>query len=102
MRSRATRDLTRPLTRSVGSSILLWTASFSYEIGFIQACREFVNRNAACSTSSSKSPELLAKFADGLLKKSNKSGEDFDLETSLNQTVRVGSICPCVIRALKR
>jgi cullin 1 len=46
-----------------------------------------VNRNKACGTSSSKSPELLAKFVDGLLKKSNKAGEEADLEAALNQTV---------------
>lgn len=52
-----------------------------------QACREFVNRNKACATAS-KSPELLAKYADGLLKKSNKASEDADLEQSLTDTVR--------------
>lgn len=54
---------------------------------FPQACREFVNRNKACPTAN-KSPELLAKYADGLLKKSNKASEDADLEQSLTDTVR--------------
>lgn len=52
-----------------------------------QACREFVNRNAAC-TAANKSPELLAKYADGLLKKSNKASEEADLEQALADTVR--------------
>lgn len=51
-----------------------------------QACREFVNRNAACA-SPNKSPELLAKYADSLLRKSNKANEEEDLEQSLVDTV---------------
>jgi cullin 1 len=54
-----------------------------------QACREFVNRNKACGISSNRSPELLARYADGLLRKSNKTGEDADLEQSLADTVSV-------------
>ena len=53
-----------------------------------QACREFVNRNAATGTSTTKSPELLAKHADALLRKSNKLSEEGDLEEALNQVVR--------------
>lgn len=46
-----------------------------------------MNRNKACP-SASKSPELLAKYSDGLLRKSNKSGgEEADLEQSLADTV---------------
>jgi len=52
----------------------------------LQACREFVNRNAACA-SPNKSPELLAKYADSLLRKSNKANEEEDLEQSLVDTV---------------
>jgi cullin 1 len=52
-----------------------------------QACREFVNRNAATGSSTTKSPELLAKHADALLRKSNKVTEDQDLEEALNQVV---------------
>jgi cullin 1 len=50
--------------------------SFKGEAGFVvsldRACREFVNRNAATGTSSSRSPELLAKHMDALLHKNNK------------------------------
>lgn len=46
-----------------------------------------MNRNKACP-SASKSPELLAKYADGLLRKSNKTSEEADLEQALTDTVR--------------
>jgi len=65
--------------------------SFKSEAGFAaaldKACREFVNRNAATGTSSTKSPELIAKHADMLLRKSNKMAEEEDLETALNRVV---------------
>lgn len=67
--------------------------SFKGEAGFVaaldKACREFVNRNAATGTSTTKSPELLAKHADALLRKSNKMAEEDDLETALNKVVRL-------------
>ena len=66
--------------------------SFKGEAGFVasldRACREFVNRNAATGTSSSKSPELLAKHVDALLLKNNKVSEEGDLEGALNRVVR--------------
>ena len=67
--------------------------SFKGEAGFVaaldKACREFVNRNAATGNSTTKSPELLAKHADALLRKSNKMAEEDDLETALNKVVRM-------------
>jgi len=64
--------------------------SFKGEAGFVasldRACREFVNRNAA-TTTSSKSPELLAKHADALLRKNNKVSEEGDLEGALNRVM---------------
>jgi cullin 1 len=67
------------------------TRSFRGEAGFVasldKACREFVNRNAATGTSSTKSPELLAKHADMLLRKNNKMAEEGDLEGALNRVV---------------
>lgn len=69
--------------------------SFKGEAGFVasldKACREFVNRNAATGTSSTKSPELLAKHADALLRKNNKMAEEGDLEGALNRLVRISS-----------
>ena len=66
--------------------------SFRGEAGFVasldKACREFVNRNAATGTSTTKSPELLAKHADALLRKNNKMAEEEDLEGALNKVVR--------------
>ena len=67
--------------------------AFKGEPGFVasldKACREFVNRNKACGSSSSKSPELLSKYSDGLLRKSNKSAEEDDLENALSRIVSV-------------
>ena len=53
------------------------------------ACKEFVNRNKVCKTGSTRSPELLAKYTDALLKKSAKSAEEADLEASLIQIMTV-------------
>jgi len=65
--------------------------SFKNEMGFVaaldKACRDFVNRNAATGNSTTKSPELLAKHADALLRKNNKFAEEGDLEDALNQVV---------------
>lgn len=52
------------------------------------ACREFVNRNDVSQGASNKSPELLAKYTDFLLKKSG-TGEEADLEASLSQIMTV-------------
>ncbi|KAJ4478974.1 ubiquitin-protein ligase [Lentinula aciculospora] len=65
--------------------------SFKSEAGFAasldKACREFVNRNAATGSSSIKSPELIAKHADMLLRKNNKMAEEEDLEGALNRVM---------------
>jgi cullin 1 len=68
--------------------------SFNGESEFVRsldnACREFVNRNKLCKSGSSKSPELLAKYTDTLLKKSNaKMTEEDDLEKLLVQLMTV-------------
>jgi cullin 1 len=71
--------------------------SFRGEAGFAasldKACREFVNRNAATGTSSTKSPELIAKHADMLLRKNNKMAEEDDLEGALNRVVSLLFLC---------
>lgn len=46
-----------------------------------------MNRNVVCKSASTKSPELLAKYADSLLRKSAKSAEEADLENKLTQIV---------------
>lgn len=69
------------------------TRSFRGEAGFVasldKACRDFVNKNDATGTSTNKSPELLAKHADALLRKTNKMAEEEDLEGALNKVVRI-------------
>ncbi|KDN52065.1 Cullin-domain-containing protein [Tilletiaria anomala UBC 951] len=50
-----------------------------------RACQNFVNKNKATGTSSTKSPELLAKHADNLLKKGQKTFEEGELEIELDQ-----------------
>jgi cullin 1 len=65
--------------------------SFKGEAGFVaaldKACRDFVNRNKATGNNATRSPELLAKHTDALLRKSNKMAEDNDLEGALNRVV---------------
>ena len=51
------------------------------------ACREFINRNKISRTSPTRSPELVAKYTDSLLKKGVKSTEESDLENMLTQIV---------------
>ena len=67
--------------------------AFNGESEFVRsldnACKEFVNRNKVCATGSTRSPELLAKYTDTLLKKSGKSAEEADLEASLIQIMTV-------------
>ncbi|KAF4635057.1 hypothetical protein G7Y89_g3050 [Cudoniella acicularis] len=53
------------------------------------ACREFVNRNQVCKSGSNKSPELLAKYADSVLRKGTNGAEESDLENTLNQIMTV-------------
>ncbi|KAK3687260.1 Cullin [Podospora appendiculata] len=53
------------------------------------ACREFVNRNEVCKSGSNKSPELLAKYTDVLLRKSGTGVEESELEKTLVQIMTV-------------
>jgi cullin 1 len=67
--------------------------AFNNDSGFVaaldKACGRFININAVTKSAnaSSKSPELLAKFCDHLLKKSSKNPEEAELEDTLNQVV---------------
>lgn len=69
--------------------------SFKNDNGFVaaldKACGKFINTNAVtiASKSTSKSPELLAKYCDLLLKKSSKNPEEAELEDTLNQVMVV-------------
>lgn len=68
-------------------------SAFHNDAGFVaaldKACGKFINSNAVTkvANSSSKSPELLAKYCDLLLKKSAKNPEEAELEDTLNQVV---------------
>ncbi|XP_046988438.1 cullin-1-like [Schistocerca americana] len=55
-----------------------------------KACKQFVNDNAvtrAAPTHQSKSPELLARYCDVILRKGPKSSEDDDIEDMLNEVM---------------
>lgn len=65
--------------------------AFAGESEFVRsldnACKEYVNRNTVCKTSSTRSPELLAKYTDTLLKKGAKNPEEAELEDMLAQVM---------------
>ena len=69
-----------------------WTIAwcFKSEAGFVarldKACRDFISKNAATGGSRTKSPELLAEYADALLRRGNKMAEE-DLDSALNRVV---------------
>ena len=68
--------------------------AFNGESEFVRsldnACREFVNRNKICKAGSNKSPELLAKYCDNLLKKSTaKMTEEDDIERRQNEIMTI-------------
>ncbi|KAJ5752866.1 Cullin-1 [Penicillium odoratum] len=67
--------------------------AFNGESEFVRsldnACREFVNRNRICKSTTTKSPELLAKYTDSLLKKGSKAAEESELEEMLVQIMTV-------------
>ena len=69
--------------------------AFSNEAGFVaaldKACGKFINKNAVTeeANASTKSPELLAKYCDILLKKSSKNPEEVELEDTLNEVMIV-------------
>jgi cullin 1 len=71
----------------------LVNVAFAGEVEFVRsldnACREFVNSNKVCKSSSNRSPELLAKYVDTLLKKGTKSAEESELEEKLTQIMTV-------------
>jgi len=67
--------------------------AFTGESEFVRsldnACREYVNRNKVCAKNSNRSPELLAKHADNVLKRSTKATEEDDMEKLLNQVMTI-------------
>ncbi|KAI9219641.1 cullin-1 [Blastocladiella britannica] len=71
----------------------LVSGAFSSDVGFVQsldrACGEFINRNKVCEKSPKRSPELLAKYCDVLLRKSSKNPEEAELERLLSSIMVV-------------
>jgi len=69
--------------------------SFSNDPGFVaaldKACRQFINKNKVTddAKNTNKSPELLVKYCDSLLKKSSKNPEESELEELLNSIMVV-------------
>ncbi|EDW08137.2 cullin homolog 1 [Drosophila mojavensis] len=68
--------------------------AFDNNNGFVasldKACGKFINSNVVTKPNNAgKSPELLAKYCDLLLKKSSKNPEDKELEDNLNQVMVV-------------
>lgn len=68
--------------------------AFRSDSGFVaaldKACGKFINNNAItrhAGNSTQKSPELLARYCDVLLRRSNRNPEDQELEETLNQVV---------------
>jgi len=66
--------------------------SFSNDSKFVasmdKACREFINKNKICNQKV-KSPELLARYCDALLKKSNKIAESSEIEERLKDIITI-------------
>eukprot|EP01113_Clastostelium_recurvatum_P019149 TRINITY_DN225_c0_g1_i1.p1 TRINITY_DN225_c0_g1~~TRINITY_DN225_c0_g1_i1.p1 ORF type:complete len:771 (+),score=282.14 TRINITY_DN225_c0_g1_i1:104-2416(+) len=73
----------------------LVSGAFRSDSGFVasldKACRRFINENTVTqlAKTSSKSPELLAKFTDLLLKKSAKNPEEAEMEQLLQDVMVV-------------
>ncbi|KAM7427337.1 Cullin-1 [Porites harrisoni] len=69
--------------------------AFNNDAGFVaaldKACGKFINNNFVTkqAQSSSKSPELLARYCDSLLKKSSKNPGEAELEDILNSVMVV-------------
>lgn len=67
--------------------------AFSGESEFVRsldnACREYINRNKVCQKASARSPELLSKHSDNVLKRSQKSSEEDDMEKCLNEIMTI-------------
>ncbi|KAF2668150.1 cullin-2 [Microthyrium microscopicum] len=68
--------------------------AFRGEADFVRsldnACRDFVNRNKLCTGSSTKSPELLAKYAHTLLSRTSaKMSEEDDMDKTQSQIMTV-------------
>eukprot|EP01134_Creolimax_fragrantissima_P001537 CFRG1537T1 len=64
-------------------------ADSEFQTHLDQACRSFINTNAVtqATKNSHRSPELLSKYCDGLLKKSSKNPDSAELDKMLDNTM---------------
>ena len=68
---------------------------FRQDVGFVQAMdkafTKFINENrvTAMAKTNTKSPELLARYCDILLRKSSRNPDEVEMDTLLNDIVRV-------------
>jgi cullin 1 len=71
----------------------LVTDAFDNDSGFAtsldRAASDFVNSNAVCADKKNRSAELLAKYSDSILKKSNKTSAEIDIEKTLSEIIIV-------------
>lgn len=69
--------------------LLLFKLELISFLFFVQAMAKFVNSNAVTklAKTSRKSPELLAKYCDNILRKSSKNPEEGELDDSLSDCV---------------
>lgn len=70
---------------------LMGDVGFRTSLG--KACRNFVNCNDATGPSDTKPAELLANYADRLLRRKDKTADDGNLESSLH---RLGVLFTCI------
>lgn len=59
-----------------------------FALSLNNACKEFFNHNEVCKTDSTRSPQLLAKYTDAVLK-NGESSEEADLDASLDHVMMV-------------
>ena len=76
----------------------LVTVYFRQDVGFVQAMdkafTKFINENrvTAMAKTNTKSPELLARYCDILLRKSSRNPDEVEMDTLLNDIVRFFAI----------
>lgn len=67
--------------------------AFDGESDFVRsldnACNVFVNRNKICKSNSQRSPELLSKYVDTILKSGSKASEDDNMDKTLDDIMTI-------------
>lgn len=75
----------------IAAECLMGDVGFRTSLG--KACRKFVNCNDATGPSDTKPAELLANYADRLLRRKDKTADEGNLESSLH---RLGVLFTCI------